>query len=247
MRDAKWLARKLQKEKNLEHIDLKMILKFIQTSAVFTKERHDYEQKIVKWQINYMVNGGEGWICDDSYGGSCLCFHPLCDIGFRKAIRDTLLAIGMDEQAIEEGIEANADLWRNRYISMAFDNQYDPLTLRAPYLIKYTRKFESPAPEHKKKWIKMRVYEYYQNHTQSVDKYGTITPEMQMSNEEIIELTTYLKGKNKERITYIDEFEKEQQSKLESGLAHNTATQPVEEKRPRSLCKKIRVLFKKHN
>lgn len=36
--------------------------------------------------------------------GEFIHFSPLCDIGFRKGIVDTLESIGMADETIEEGI-----------------------------------------------------------------------------------------------------------------------------------------------
>lgn len=51
LRDNEWLAKRLQEEQNLENIDFNKILTFVKTSEFFKEKRHEYEQKIVKWQI----------------------------------------------------------------------------------------------------------------------------------------------------------------------------------------------------
>ena len=52
----------------------------------------------------------------------------------------------------------------------------------------------------------MRRYEYYQRHKSSVDLYGTIIPDMVMSNEEVEKLKEYLKKKHNERKQYLEEI-----------------------------------------
>ena len=42
---------------------------------------------------------------------------------YTEGVVDTLLAIGMDEEVIEEGLEKYADIWRDRFISSAFFNK----------------------------------------------------------------------------------------------------------------------------
>ena len=89
------------------------------------KEETEYELKVVKWQIEWIKNGGENWVCDEELGGDFTMLSPVCDLGFRKGVVDTLLAIGMDEEVIEEGLEKYADIWRDRFISSAFFNKYN--------------------------------------------------------------------------------------------------------------------------
>ena len=53
---------------------------------------------------------------------------------------------------------------------------------------KSDKNLEEPSQEHYEKWMKLRLYEYYIEHKDSVDKYGEILPEMQMTESEVIEL-----------------------------------------------------------
>lgn len=80
----------------------------------------------------------------------------------------------------------------------AFRNEYDPTFLFS------TRNLEAPDSEHKEKWLKLRRYEYYQRNKKSVNLYGTISPDMLMSKEEVEEIKKYLSKKDLERKTYID-------------------------------------------
>lgn len=105
LRDSDWLAKMLQKNQNLSNISYRKILKFVKSSAFFNKKRHDYELEIVKFQINWMRNGGDGFISDTKYGGDFCFFTPVCDLGFRKGVVDTLSEIGINRDVIEEGLE----------------------------------------------------------------------------------------------------------------------------------------------
>ncbi len=187
LRDNKWLAVMLQKQENLNWINIDEIYEFICASEVFKDLRHAYELRIVNWQINYMLNNGENWLVDENYGGDFYMFYPTCDLAFRKGIVDTLAAIGMDYEVIEEGIEKNAEMWRDRYMQMAFYNQFNPQS--------------SAIPEDKdylNKWMQLRKYQYYEQHKDAVDKYGNITPEMQLSDKALTELKIYLAQKSAE-------------------------------------------------
>ena len=216
LRDDLWLMKMFKKEKHLGAINSKYILNYIKNSSVFKECRHDYEMEIVRWQIDFMRHGGEGWICDDNYGGDFINFSTVCDLGFRKGVVDTLSKIGMSKDAIEEGIEKNASLWRDSYMDMAFRNEFDPLFIYFDPFDPFDKKEDSDInkpilekvdPEHKEAWLKLRRYEYYQRHKLSVDKYGVVLPEMQMSEEEIGDLSLRLDEMNEKRKGQIKEFE----------------------------------------
>lgn len=203
LRDNRWLAKLLLKEANLPNECYKYVLNFVETSELFQNKRHEYELEIVRWQIDFIKHGSENWICDEKYGGDITFLTPVCDLGFRKGVIDTLTAIGMDKEVIEEGLEKNAHLWRNEFISQAFTNEYEPILYN--YLGSDEGKTIPPVnPKHKEAWIKMRLYEYYCNHKKSVDLYGSITPEMKISKEEAQELKKYLDAENMKRKTLIN-------------------------------------------
>lgn len=215
LRDDKWLASRLQ-EFELKDIFLGTILNYVKTSPVFKAERDIYEQKIVRWQITYMINDGAGWLVPKEFNGDLIGFDKNCDIGFRKGILDTLEAIGMNRDAIEKGIEENVDLWRENLMLTAFRNTYEP-TIGFINL-----KFKEPPPaseEHRKAWMKFRLYQYYQEHKASIDKYGVVTPEMEMKEEEVQNLKEYLAKMHEERMAYLEELKnKPTQSKLSKNI-----------------------------
>ena len=214
LRDYEWLAHTLQKYEKLDNISYYKILEFVKTSKIFETERHNYEQRIVAWQINYMLSGGEGWIASEEFGGDFILWSPNCDIGFRKGVKDTLMAIGIDPEAIEEGIEKNANLWRNKLMSMAFNNRFDEVFLT----------LEPVEKEHKELWLKIRKYEYYLEHKKSVDLYSkkdyskedVYSPsvkELTEVKENYEELKTLLEEMNQKRLDYIEECRKDPSKK----------------------------------
>ncbi len=211
LRDDLWLARMLKQKVGMRDINIHKILSFVKTCPFFDQKRSEYEQKIITWQIDWMRRHNDGWIVDDNYGGDLFFMTSVCDLGFRKGIVDTLSRIGMDREVIERGIEKNADNWRETFMNLAFHNQYEPIFAD---LSGYFTKEEKPQretlppvdPEHREKWLKMRRYEYYQAHKESVDKYGTISPDMTLSKEEILELTQYLEQKHEERMKQIEQY-----------------------------------------
>ena len=135
-----------------------------------------------------MRNGGENWVIDQSLGGELFLFSTKCDYAFRKGVVDTLLAIGMDKDAIEEGIEKNANKWREKYMKISFYNLYSVLPAYSLSPSSGEKKIlEKPSQEHYEKWLKLRLYEYYMEHKDSVDKYGEVLPEMKMTESEVME------------------------------------------------------------
>lgn len=126
----------------------------------------------------------------------CL-YLPNSDIAFRKAVKDTLIAIGINEDVIEEGLEKYSDIWRKKYMLKAFNNKY----YNALDIMSYD--IEEPLQIHKNIWIKVREYEYYCKHKNSVDLYGQVTDNMKLSLEEVRKLKLYLYKKDIERLYYI--------------------------------------------
>lgn len=206
LRDELWLAKmlKINQNEKLFPFSIREILEYVKTSEFFKQKRHEYELEIVKWQMKFIRDGGEGWLCSDD----CGIYSPSCDIVFRKGVVDTLLAIGMNKDAIEEGIEKNANLWRENFMEQAFSHRYEPVFFLSKVQV-------GPAEEeHKEKWLKMRRYEYYQRHKKSVDKYGVIEPSMIMTIEEVNETKKYLDQKHVERVNQIEDVKKGRQSIL---------------------------------
>lgn len=205
LRNDKWLAQMIKKQCNLDNVNYYDILDFVKKSPIFQELRHNYELEVVRWQIEWIKNGGENWICDEELGGDFTMLSPVCDLGIRKGVVDTLLAIGMDEEVIEEGLEKYADIWRNRFISSAFFNKYNCFTFLADPNV--------PIPEidkeHESAWIRYRKYEYYRAHKKSVDKYGTPDEDMLMSQDEAIRLKNYLDVKDKERKQEMEDYKKQ--------------------------------------
>ncbi|MBE7074587.1 MAG: hypothetical protein E7376_01220 [Clostridiales bacterium] len=204
LRDNFWMSKLLHNElleKNI-YIEKNVILKYMNNSETFAEKRHEYELEIVKWQINWMKKGGEGWCLPAGADEFSLLFDPDVDKIFRAGIIKTLCTIGMDKEVVIEGIEKYADLWRMQYMRRSFRNAYEPIA----YLCKPIKQAD---PNHEKNYIKLRMYEYYTEHKEDVDKYGLVTPEMQITGDELKNLRIVLEKQNKQRQKEIDEWNKE--------------------------------------
>jgi hypothetical protein len=75
-------------------------------------------------------------------------------------VLNTLLAIGMDKEVIEEGLEKYSFMWRDGYMKIAFHNEYEPVF----YLADPNVELEPVDEKHRNLWLKYRKYEYYQNY-----------------------------------------------------------------------------------
>ena len=207
LKDNDWIARfiikkyyldSLRKEYYLPMEYKDYIVEFLNKSERFKELRHEYELRIVKWQIEYMLNDGENWIVDPEFGGEFYIFSGNCDKAFRKGIVDTLTAIGIDKEVIEEGIEINRHLWFEKYTKLAFKNLYAGSN----------SEFPQPSDEHLEKWLKIRSYDYYIEHKESVDKYGGISPGIYIEPQEEIELREWLKEEHDKQKKLIEEYMK---------------------------------------
>ena len=182
-------------------VDAKVIKDYIQKSHLFEVMRNDYEQAIVKWQIEYMNGGGSGWLMPKGTGEIGLLISNNVEELFRAGVVLTLTRIGMDRDAIEKGLERNSKLWLDRYIGKSFEHEFEPVI----YLYGAP---EHASEEHRKNWETMRKYDYYRKHKNSVNKYGSITPEMNLTAEEVNKLEQILEVQNAERKQFVDEWKK---------------------------------------
>jgi len=201
LRDNKWMSQLLCNVLNDKgiYIPQRTIKNFMDSSEIFDNLRHEHELKIVKWQIDYMSNGGEGWLIPKGFDEFSLLFSEDVDKMFRGGVVKTLSAIGMDGEVIEEGVEEFADMWRPRYMEMGFEHKFQPV-----YYLKGT-----PEPydkEHKENWLADREYQYYQEHKKSVDKYGTKTSAMCMTKEEHSKMVSVLEEQNAQRLEVINQW-----------------------------------------
>ncbi len=203
LRNNRWLSELLYKEIIEEQgvkIPKEKILNYISKSEEFQNLRHNYELEIVKWQINWIKGGGENWSIPEGFEDGDESISEDCDVCFREAVIATLTEIGMNAEVIEEGLEKNADIWRNFYFKRAFRNAFEPIG----YLRKTTLK---PATEsHKQNWLDNREYEYYLQHRESVERYGVVTENMKMSDKDYFNLQLTLKKQNEKRLAEIEEW-----------------------------------------
>ncbi len=212
LRDNDWLSKLLHKKLNDKgiYIPQHIIKKFMDNSETFVDLRHKHELRIVKWQINWINNGGSNWLMPKGTDEFPLLFSEDVDKIIRGGVVKTLRAIGMDEEVIEEGLEKYADIWRPSAMERGFGHKYEPVV----FMVGTPGKADE---EHKQNWIADREYRYYQVHKNSVDNYGTKTPAMQMTPEEHSQLVEILEKQNEQRIRFVEDWKQ------------NTKRKPIED------------------
>lgn len=89
-------------------------------------------------------------------------------------------------------------------MNRAFNNEFEPI-----YLSYNKDKLEKVNPKFRANWLKMRRYEYYQEHKDSVDKYGVFEPDMLLSKQEIDVLQEYLNEEQQKRKLEIKKYQEE--------------------------------------
>lgn len=238
LKDDVWLAKMLRKEQKLGDLSFDLVLKYVRTSNFFIRQRHDYECKIVKALIMGMCSS-------DTKDKKRFNYSSECDLIFRDTLVTRLREIGLAETAIENGIEKNVVWWREYYMRRAFENTFECVACY-PILdgiegLDGLIELECADTDHKEKWLKLRRYEYYQRHKESVDKYGEVIPDMQMSVEEVTELKGCLARMNAVRMAQIEKFKQEANWKSLQGqfVVNNCVGELVQEKRKHSLVKSL--------
>ncbi|MBQ8614976.1 MAG: hypothetical protein IJ415_00175 [Clostridia bacterium] len=201
LRDNDWLSKLLHRKLNDKgiYIPKHTIKKFMDSSETFANLRHKHELRIVKWQINWINNGGSNWLAPEGTDEFSLLFSEDVDKIIRGGVVKTLRAIGMDGEVIEEGLEKYADIWRPSAMSKGFGHKYEPIV----FMVGTPGKADE---DHKQNWIADREYRYYQEHKNSVDNYGIKTPAMQMTAEEHAKLATILEKQNEQRSRFIEHW-----------------------------------------
>ena len=164
LRDEEFLTRLLLKFH--ENITYTKIYNFVKTNQELHDLIDNYEQKVIKiYLLNFLKH-----IDAEQYE-----FDILEEL-FRQSIINNLVALGINKISIERCLEENIDLWFNECVEKTYNAKFN-----------YDETNEK-SRLHKLYFYKMRKYEYYKKHQYIVILYGTITPEMLMTDEEVKEL-----------------------------------------------------------
>ena len=177
------------------------IKKFLDSSETFQKLRHYYEQEIVKWQIDFMRNDGEGFLIPNGYDEMSFLTDPNVAELFRASVIKTLTAIGLNESAVEEGLERNSDMWLESYLKKGFSNAFEP--------VMYYYGQPMPVDEcFRENWLKLKKHQYYSKHKDVVEKFNDNAENMKLAYEEVRYLYQVVPAQSVLRRQQIDAWKK---------------------------------------
>lgn len=176
LRDEEFITRLLLKFH--EEIPYTKIYNFVKRNKDLHKLINQYEQHVILTYLNYFKQ---------HIKNEELELLELEEI-FRQSIINNLTALGINKIAIERCLEENLDLWFNECVEHSFNKlfNYEEETEQSYY--------------HKLYFTKMKKYIYYQRHKYIVELYGTVTPEMMMTEEEAKELQLRLLNINEKQL-----------------------------------------------
>lgn len=176
LRNEEYLTRLLLKFH--EEIPYTKIYNFVKRNKKFKELINKYEEQII---LNYL-NNFKKHIKEEQYE-----LLELEEI-FRQSIINNLTYLGLNKISIEKCLEENLELWFDECIDHAFNS-----------LFNYKEESEEQYL-HKLYFTKMKKYIYYQKHRYIVELYGTVTPEMMMTEEEAKELQVRLLNMNQNKL-----------------------------------------------
>lgn len=210
LRNYEWMASMLQKQANLYDIDVEVIEGYITNSNLFNSLRDKYEKKIVKWQINYMISGGEGWLINSEYGGDFSAMEDKCVEQFRKGVFHTLTSIGIDAHVIDVCLQEYSDMWFSQMLNQSFDNTFE-CTHSFPVVDGNVINLNSydmhkSDPEFRKAWIKLRRYEYYLENKEIVDMFEDMRDVSSLTETDVQKLRDFVEVKSSSRRHAISAF-----------------------------------------
>ena len=195
--DNQWVSKILQKKlrQKLILVPSKTVKFFVENSHKFAQLKHNYALEIVKWETNYIMRDGDNKQAPKNYDDLMMATVVDWVQVVRDGVVDALTTLGIDRATIEEGLEKNADNWRNHCLERSFRNLYEP----SKFIPNVPQHLQPVKPEHRKNWLAAQEYLYYQKHAESVEKYGQLTPAMKMSREEYNDLVQVLEEQNQAR------------------------------------------------
>ena len=182
-RDAQWMQAHIknvmdQADKPVEPNNIQV---FMDWSPEFDVARFQFEQSLVKSEIIATLR-------QDHVSGMAAYANNYDEV-FRIVILDKMgQTYGLDRQTAEIALEANSKIWREPTMVQAFNNQF--------YRNKDMANYGS-RPMHQALWMRVREYDYYQDHKAVVDKVGAATPAMKLPHKKAHQLRMQLAHYNR--------------------------------------------------
>ena len=182
LENNEWLVNYLSSQS--PSISKSAIKKYVEESINFNNKIHEFQLKIARFIINDYNVWSKGLLNID---GKLEYLTIESDYAFRKSLSDTFKYLGFSYDRSEEAIETFSKNWRLPRMKLQF---YNGFAGDAVLVARETYSFHDP--EFMENWLKVKEYDYYKKHKDSVDKYGSATPSMLMSDEEAMNLKNQL-------------------------------------------------------
>ena len=185
-------------------INFRNVLNFVKNDEFFNQTRNEYEEDLVRAQINFMMQDQQpsGLLLRTAYNNinnqfftvKEYHFHevmkdPNADVVFRQKVFNAMTKLGIDTHSIEAGLEKHANLWREKMMLNAYYNQY-PLPAEKEKNHDLNDGINEIAnvfrEGFKKTWLRHRRGKYYQEHQQILDELSITN--LKVSDEEMQKL-----------------------------------------------------------
>lgn len=206
--DTNWLTKyfiKVLKTINhTKHINIsnQHVAEFIETDEVFNEARQALALDLSRAQIKYMMTHKEPnevllhheYDYVKPYRTKTL-YHPgkgrlsvNADKQFRRAAFIGLTQnLKLDPHIVEIALEKYAPLWREQMMVEAFNSRYDIEPSQAQAISPNNRqRIKTTRNDFLGLWLRLREYEYGQEHHAILEELNLLTPNMKLSNAEVI-------------------------------------------------------------
>ena len=207
LEDKNWLIQYISL--NFQSISKGAIKKYVYESVFLENSIHEYQLQVARFIINDLNVTSKGYLKIDN---DLILENVETDYALRKSLSDTFNYLGFSYERSEEAIEVYAQNWRSPRMRLLFYNAY------AGNAVLVARETYTPFDLYfRDNWLKLKEYDYYKKHKNSVDKYGEATSSMLMSDEEAEEMKSKIIEMSEKRYAEM-EFYKENMTLKSSSL-----------------------------
>lgn len=190
-RDTAWLVKYAKHIVNLYHSDVQLkpenIRRFVTGADSFNQARNEYEINLTKGKIEHtMVNfmnriTAVDVLSDDNHAVEF-------DNYFRQSVIKDMGNMGVDPFIAELALERHADLWRESTMIKTFRHQFYPGLMSLGTHFFPLDPNLTDMRNHQDCWLKLREYQYYQDHKSVVDKAKSHTNNMLLPSSQVDQL-----------------------------------------------------------
>ncbi len=177
--DGKFKMIEGEKTKN---IPLEVVKKYVKYAPKYKAKRDFFEKDVVRCYISNWVTRirDDDFFCKGQYKKELLQ-SPNFDWMFRFNVVSAMQFMNIPNENIEAALEYYAHYWRDTAMKLSFKNHYQK-TFGKEYDFENQ---DSDLKNYEHKWMMIRYNEYFNQHKDSVKKYGKMNLAMKMPKAEI--------------------------------------------------------------